>query len=351
MEETRSDDRPVLVTGATGFTGGHLARELRRRGERVRVLVRPGADARDLAARGMELVEGRLTERADVRRAAAGTRAIYHIAAAYRTARQPDSYYRDVNVGGTEHVLEAARIEGVGRVVHCSTVGVHGSVDGDAADESAPFRPGDIYQQTKLEGELRAREAAERGLPVAIARPGAIYGPGDTRLLKLFRTVQNGTFRMFGPGRVRYHLVYVSDLVDGLILCGTRPEAVGGTFILAGPRSTPLNELVALVAAAVGVRPPRGRLPLWPLLGAAAACEALCRPLRIEPPLHRRRAEFFVKNRAFTVEHARRTLGYDPRVAPEEGLARTAAWYAEQGLLRPLESAPGAAVAGEGRAM
>jgi nucleoside-diphosphate-sugar epimerase len=139
---------------------------------------------------------------------------------------------------------------------------------------------------------------------------------------------------MFGDGEVAYHLTYVSDLVEGVLLCGEHLAAVGEVFILAGPRYTSINELVRLVAAALDRAPPRGHLPLAPLLAAARLCEAICRPLGIDPPLHRRRCDFFHKSRGFTSEKARRLLGYSPAVDLAEGLRRTAAWYFEQGYLR-----------------
>lgn len=325
----------VLVTGATGFTGGHLARALRRRGHPVRALVRPGAAVDALQASGVELVEGDLREQADVVRAAAGVERIYHIAALFRTAGHPDSLYYEVNVRGTEHVLEAAYRQGVARMIHCSTIGVHGDIKEIPCTEDSAFNPGDIYQETKLKGELKAREAFDLGLPGVIFRPAGIYGPGDVRFLKLFKAVRNRSFRMFGSGNTLWHPVYVADLVDGIILCGEHPAALGRTFILAARQYVTLNELVAEIADAVGVPPPRGRLPYWPLLAGAIACEQLCRPFGIDPPLHRRRVAFFVKNRAFSIDRAKRELGYSPKVDLEEGLRRTAAWYLERGYLRP----------------
>jgi nucleoside-diphosphate-sugar epimerase len=328
-----AEERLALVTGATGFTGGHLARALQARGYRVRALVRPATDASGLVDAGIEVVDGDITDSSAVMRAAAGVDTVYHIAALFRTAGHPDEYYRAVNVGGTHNVLDAAARHGVRRVVHCSTVGVHGAIRDVPSHESSPFNPGDIYQETKLEGELAAQEAFRGGLEGVVVRPGAIYGPGDLRFLKLFRTIQSGRFRMFGSGEVTYHLVYIDDLVRGFILCGERPEAVGETYILAGEAYITLNEFVRLIAHAIGVDPPRGRLPLRPLMAAAVLCERICRPLRIEPPLHRRRVEFFVKPRAFTIAKARRELGYTPRITPEEGLRRTAEWYFAQGRL------------------
>jgi len=323
----------LLVTGATGFTGGKLARHLSSQGHRVRTLARPSPRADALQEAGIEVVEGNIADKADVDKAVDGVEQVYHIAACYRTAGHPDDYYRQVNVGGTEHVLAAARRAGCERLVHCSTVGVHGSVPVTPADENAPFSPGDIYQVTKLEGEKKARAAQEDGQPVAIFRPAPIYGPGDLRLLKLFRTVKNGTFRMFGAGTVNYHLVYIDDLVRGIELCGTQAAALGGCFILCGPRYTPLNELVRRVAEAVGVDPPRGRLPLKPLMAAAVVCENMCRPFGIDPPLHKRRAEFFIKNRAFTCAKAQREIGCEPQGEREDVAKRTAQWYKEAGHL------------------
>jgi dihydroflavonol-4-reductase len=323
----------VLVTGATGFAGGHLARVLLTRGYRVRALVRPATDASQLVNAGIEVALGDITDASAVARAVAGVDVVYHIAAVYRTAGHPDAYYRAVNAGGTRHVLDAAAQHRVSRVVHCSTVGVHGAIRDVPSHEGSPFNPGDIYQETKLEGELAAQEAFREGLPGVVVRPGAIYGPGDLRFLKLFRAVRSGRFRMFGSGEVTYHLAYIDDLVAGFILCGEKQAAVGETYIIGGDEYLSLNEFVRLIAEAVGVDAPRGHLPLWPLMAAAVLCEGVCRPFGIDPPLHRRRVEFFVKPRAFTIEKARRELGFVPRVRAAEGLRRTAAWYIKHGHL------------------
>ena len=164
-----------------------------------------------------------------------------------------------------------------------------------------------------------------------MARPIGIYGPGDTRFLKLFRLASGRV--MIGAGKAFYHLTFIEDLVEGFRLCGTVPEAAGRTYLLAGPRYTTLRELVALIAAELGTRPPQLRIPVWPVWMAGALCELVCVPLRVEPPLYRRRVEFFTKSRAFDASRARRELGFAPQVDLEEGLHRTAVWYREQGLL------------------
>ena len=324
----------VLVTGATGFTGGALVRRLASHNAPVRALVRDQARAAPLADVGVEVVQGDLCDPASLREAMRGVGVVYHIAALYRQQGVEPGLFREVNAAAVQHLLDAAIEAGVSRFVHCSTVGVHGHIEQPPAAEDAPFAPGDLYQESKLEGErIAARYMAEGRLPVTIFRPAGIYGPGDLRFLKLFRGIKRGRFPMIGDGQVFYHLVYIDDLVDGIIRCGTVDEAIGETFILAGPEYMTLNELVATVAEGVGGRPPWLRIPLAPVYAAAALCEAVCRPLGLEPPLHRRRVDFFTKSRAFDIAKARRELGYAPRVSVREGVARTGAWYAEQGLL------------------
>ena len=326
--------RRVLVTGATGFTGGHLARALASDGQQVTALVRDPARARDLQQAGITLAAGDLRDRATVERAAAGADVVYHIAAIYRQAGLKADEYRRVNAEAVGTVIEAAAAGGASRVVHCSTVGVHGDVEHPPADEDAPLKPGDVYQETKLEGERVAREAAARArIGVVIARPTGIYGPGDRRLLKLFRGVARRRFLVLGSGRIYYHLTYIDDLVRGFRLCGEVPGAAGRTYILAGPEVTTLNELIERIAAAAGVPPPRLRLPVWPFWVAGAACEALCAPLGVEPPIYRRRVDFFTKSRAFDIARARRELGYAPQVSLRDGIERTLRWYRHEGWI------------------
>jgi len=331
----------VLVTGATGFTGGRLTRWLAARGDRVRVLVRPrrsdpGRSVTHLGAdpAQIEVVSGDLTDTAAVRRAAAGVEVVYHIAAIYRQAGLGEEQYRAVNADAVRTVIEAAQAGGAKRVVHCSTVGVHGDVEHPPANEDAPLRPGDIYQQTKLEGEATARAAArDTGMEVVIARPTGIYGPGDRRLLKLFRGVARRRFIILGAGEIFYHLTYIDDLLAGLHLCATVPAAAGRTYILAGDEVTTLNRLTELIAAEARVPAPRIHLPVWPIWTAGALCEAICRPFRIEPPIYRRRVDFFTKSRAFDISRARTELGYAPAVGLREGIHRTLEWYRREGWL------------------
>jgi len=324
----------VLVTGATGFTGGYLARLLAGRGQQVRALVRDVTRAEPLAVGGVELIAGDLRVPDSLAAALTDVAVVYNIAALYREAGLPDDTYFDVNARAVARLIAAAAAAGVRRVVHCSTVGVHGDVGQGVAGEDAPFAPGDVYQRSKVEGERLAREAErQHRIEVVIARPTGIYGPGDRRLLKLFRGVARRRFVYLGDGRISYHLTYVEDVAEGLRLCGEVPQAAGRTYIIGGPDTPTLTEIVQEIAAAEHVPPPTWHVPVWPVWIAGAVCEAICRPFGVEPPLYRRRVDFFTKSRAFDISRARRELGFAPAVGLKEGIRGSVAWYREHGWL------------------
>ena len=322
----------ALVTGAGGFTGGYLVRALQERGVHVRALLHRSGKAQLRDEAGLEVIEGDLTRRLDVERAVSGCDFVFHLAAVHRDGKCADAVYRSVNVDGTHHVVEAAARAGVRRFVHCSTAALHDSAV-VPADESVALVTEDVYESSKLGAEEWVWEQLARGLAGTIVRPIGIYGPGEMRFLKLFRSVKNGTFRMIGSGDTVQHLTFVDDVVEGMLLAAGSPVAVGKTYILAGPRYTDLNELVRATARVLGVTLPKGTIPVWPVMAAARMVESVCRPLGLHPPLYPRRVAFFTRNRAYSCEKARSELGYEPHVDIEEGLGRMAAWYREIGAL------------------
>jgi nucleoside-diphosphate-sugar epimerase len=324
----------IFITGATGFTGKRLALNLAEEGHRVRALVRPTSNVADLQAAGIEIVIGDIACRDAVFRAVEGAERIYHVAALYRQTNVSSQAFLDVHVKGTENICEAALCFGVKKVVHTSTIGVHGHVENPPGDEDSPLNPGDLYQQTKLEGELLAlRYAEEKKLPLTVVRPAGIYGPGETRMLKLFRAVKRRRFVMIGNGEVFCHFVYIDDLIQGFKLAADSPDAVGRSYIIAGDEYVTLNQFVALIAEAFGVPAPRLRIPYAPIYMAGAICETFCKPFGIEPPLHRRRVAFFDKVRAFRNDRAKQELGYRPQIDFRTGVRLTAEWYLKQNLL------------------
>lgn len=324
-----------LVTGGTGFTGSHLVERLLERGDDVVALDHePGLFAEQLEEAGADLVLGSVTNQEVLDAATEGVDVVYHLAAAFRDLNAPKSVYWDVNVEGTRNVLEAAQKHDVAKVVYCSTQGVHGHVDDPPGDEESPIEPEDYYQYTKYEGEVVCHEFMDRGMDISIVRPTAIYGPGDPgRWLMLFKMAQTGRFLMFGDGETTYHPVYINNLVDLFLLAAEKPEARGQTYLGGDERYYTLNEIVRMVAGAIDVDVNVIHLPFWPLWIASAAVEFACKPFPIEPPLFRRRADWYRQVRAFSIEKAKRELGYEPRVSLSEGLRVTAEWYQENGYL------------------
>ena len=161
----------------------------------------------------------------------------------------------------------------------------------------------------------------------------AIYGPGDpARFLHLFRRVKSGRFLMFGTGATLYHPLYIDNLVDAFLLAGATP-GTGEIYLIGDAHYYSLNDLVTAVGRSMGQDVHIVHLPFGPLWAASVACETLCKPLHIEPPLFRRRADWFRQNRAFSIDKARKGLGYKPSVSLSTGLATTAAWYRDHGYL------------------
>ncbi|NNF27489.1 MAG: NAD(P)-dependent oxidoreductase [Gemmatimonadetes bacterium] len=325
----------TLVTGGTGFTGSHLVRRLLEEGHEVVVLDnQPGLFAEELQSLGAEVVIGSITDQELLDRLTEGCDYVQHLAAAFRKINVPKKVYWDVNVEGTRKVLESAKKHGVKRVVYCSTQGVHGHVEHPPGDEDSPIEPEDYYQYTKWEGERVCHEYMAEGMEISIVRPTAIYGPGDPgRFLLLFKMSKDGRFLMFGDGKTTYHPVYIDNLVDLFILAAEHPAAVGRTYLGADAHYYTLNDLVKAVGRAMGIDVKIWHLPFRPLWLAAVVVEAVCWPLRISPPLFRRRVDWFRQVRAFKIDRAREELGYEAKVGIDEGLSETYKWYIEEGYL------------------
>ena len=322
----------TLVTGGTGFTGSHLVQRLLDRGDSVRVLdSAPGLFFDDLKERGAEITLGSVTDQAVVDRVMSGVTQVFHVAAVFRQINLPDRVYHEVNAVGTRVVGEVALRHGVTSFVYCSTQGVHGDIKSPPGNEESPIRPEDYYQKTKYEGEQEISALVARGLPATTLRPMAIYGPGDpARFLHLFRRVKGGRFLMFGNGTTLYHPLYIDNLVDAFELAASRP-GTGEVYLIGDAQYYSLNNLVTAVGTSMGREVRITHLPFQPLWLGAIACEAVCKPLGIEPPLFRRRADWFRQTRAFSIDKARQDLGYDPKIDLATGLARTAEWYRENG--------------------
>lgn len=326
----------VLITGATGYTGQFLTRKLLALGCRVRAIARSSSDLSPFEDLSIDWFRGDVFNRDTVAAATQGVEYVFHVAAAYREAKIGEDTYEKVHVQSTRLLAEALQgSQTLKRFVHVSTVGVHGHIDEPPADENYRFNPGDVYQRTKAQAEIWIREfSARNDLPLTVVRPAAIYGPGDRRLLKLFKMAKRPLFPVFGSGQGLYHLIHVEDLTDIFITAALHPKALGEIVIAGNAEPSRLQDIVSIIANELGNSGIRFiRFPAWPLFIAASLCEAICRPLSIEPPLYRRRVAFFTKDRAFNTRKLREILEYRYSVEVEEGLRSTARWYRQQGWL------------------
>jgi nucleoside-diphosphate-sugar epimerase len=321
----------IFVTGATGFIGAHFVEHALAAGHQVIGLYRSErAETRAIVAlltrRGARLLRGDILHPDAFQAELDGVDCVCHFAGAFREADADERYFERTNVEGAVTVLRAAAAYGVRRFVYCSTAGIYGQRVSGVVDESAPIRPWNSYERSKLAAEAAVRKAAQAaGMEYVILRPSAVYGPRDERLRKLFRAVAKGRFPLFGRGEGRRHMIYVTDLVDAFLRACEAPSARNQEFIVAGPRAATLREILDTAAHAAQRRAFGPRLPLKPMLALAGFVEDACARLNWRPPIYRRRMDFYLNDAAFDSSRAQRLLGWRPRVDLQEGIAATIA--------------------------
>ena len=326
----------VLVTGATGFTGAVVTRKLHDAGVKINAIARQSSNLEPLSDLEINWFRGDVADKELIRQATKDVDYIFHIAAAFRDAKSREADYHRIHVESSQNlVAQAMRLADFKRYVHISTIGVHGHIEDPGADENYRFSPGDLYQETKLVAEKWLQKfTAENDFPFTVIRPAAIYGPGDRRLLKLFKMAKQPVFPLLGKGKCYYHLIHVDDLSNAIILAATEPKALGETFIIGNPEPIPIAEIVQTVAKTLGRKTRAMRLPIAPFFLAADLCEAICRPFNIEPPIYRRRVAFYTKDRMFNTDKMREVLGYHTQHSNKDGIVQTTRWYLDSGWLK-----------------
>lgn len=326
----------ILITGGTGFIGKHLINFLIKENQNIRVLLRNKAQIDRFKGLPLEFFYGDLREPSSLKGIMKGVDIVFHLASVINAEREVKDIYWDVNVSGTRNLLNAA-VKGKGelkRFVFCSTVGVMGPLESLPANEETTCNPINLYEKSKEEAERIVKEFHEKeGLPVVIIRPSWVYGPGDTRTLKLFQAINKKRFIIIGDGKTLIHPVYVEDLVTALFVSAFKKEAVGKTYIIAGERALPLHTLVNIIGENLNVPIPEFRLPIFIAKTVSIAFEIIYKPFLKRPPLLRRRLDFFIKDQSFDITKAKNEIGYQPQFNIREGIKKTIQWYRDNSYL------------------
>jgi len=328
----------IFITGGSGFIGSRLARLAVERGHAVTVVTavnnateRARCDA--LAQAGIAVQVAPLEDSFAVARSLIAHEVVIHLAAAQHEAQAGESHFHQVNVEGTRRLLGLAARAGVRRFVHGSTIGVYGAASsGRILNEESKLAPDNPYGRTKAVAETVVR-GFEGPMETCIVRISETYGPGDMRLLKLFRGVHSGHYLTLGRGTNEHQLIYVDDLVQALLAACDAPKASGETLVLAGSERVTTNAMVSAIGAAVGSRRHVFHAPMWPFVAAAYVFEATLSPLGLKPPLHRRRLDFFRKSFRFSTAKAEQLLGFRAETPFLAGARGTAEWYRANGYL------------------
>ncbi len=326
----------VLLTGATGFVGSHVAEALVARGDTVRTLARNGSDTAFIESLGVVVVRGDLTDAEAIKRAVEGCDVVVHCAAKVGDWGHVDEY-RKVNVEGLRSLLDAVLGKPLHRFVHVSTLGVYAARHHYATDETEPLPNDHIdgYTQSKVEAErLALQYHRKQGVPVTILRPGFVYGPRDRMVLpRLVDRLKERSVIYIARGRYALNTVYVGNVVDAVLLAIDAPAeaCVGEVFNITDGEFVSKRKFFETVADGLGLKRPRGfpPVPIWLARVMANWREGVFRRKnKPHPPrITQAQLKFAGLNLDFSIAKARTKLGYTPRVLFDEGMKKALEWY------------------------
>lgn len=328
----------ILVTGASGFLGGHMCDALRNRYDIVG-MVRQNSDTSLLERMGIELRRGDLSDPATLDDAVRDVDAVVHLAAYYTLTGAREMYQR-INVDGTRHLLSSMLKNGVDRIIYCSTTEAVGPTGREPIDEDHP--PGPVYEygRTKLMGEQIVREHALKGIKHTIVRPSGIYGPRNLEDISYWFITSFGDSPMgrfvVGDGRRLLQFVHVEDVVQGFQRALERPgTAIGRTYHITDNRAYSYDEIYAILADIFDRHPPRVHIPVPLVKALVAPVEGWNRLRGKDTFLYKTRTmNTFKEDRCYSIARAQSELDYCPRWALPQGLEATVQWYRENGYLR-----------------
>lgn len=327
--------KKALVAGANGFIGSHIVDNLLKRNYQVWALVR---NSNSLLNKKINLIQVDVTDLNSLKKIEKilpKIDEVYNSIGLLGNHQVEDKIYWKVNYQATKNLLEiCSGYKNIGRFFHISSAGVVGPIKtGIIADERYIGKSSNIYEETKLAGEKVVLEYCNKqNIPFTIIRPEFVYGPRDKHVLRLIRAIAKGYFFIIGKGNNCLHPTYIDDLISVFEKCIDNPKTVGRIYIIAGPRSLTVNELINAIAEVLEARKPI-HLPRWPVKIATIFLEALAKSFRFQPPLTKSAFNFFTQNRVFSTLKASVDFGYQPRFSFREGLIKTVDWYKKNNYL------------------
>lgn len=325
-----------LITGATGFIGPYLIRRLTAMGHTCRCLIRSGSNTESLNGFDVEFVTGDITDEKTLGNIAEGMDCLVHMATLGHMSNftVSEAQFDTVNVRGTVNVMKAALEAGVKKIVHCSTVAAMGICPDIPATEESACYPHHPYGRSKLRAEKEVlRMVKEDSLPAVIIRFSMVYGPGDRRdMLKLVRMAKKGLFPGVGKRPKLTPLIHAGDAVGGIMAAAEKGK-IGEVYLITNPRSEPFDHIRKIIQEALGVHRMNLYIPEWAALAAASVVEKTFSLMGKTPPVSRKNIESTLADRVFSIEKAKRELGFNPGIDPYDGIKETVAWYREKGWL------------------
>ena len=324
-----------FLTGGTGFVGSHIAERLRSSGHAVRCLARPNSDTAFLRSLGCEIVAGDLTDKETLAKAVDGADYVVHSAAKVGDWG-PVEEYRQVNVEGLRHLLDACKGKPLKWFVHVSSLGVYEARHHYGTDEREPLPESHIdgYTQSKVETEkLALTYFHQHGVPVTVVRPGFIYGPRDRSVLpRLIERLKKGSIIYIARGKYALNTTYVGNLVDAILLAADHPAAPGEVFNVTDGEFVSKRRFFESIADGMGIPRPKRNIPLFLARFLARWRERVFRRKnKPHPPLITQVAlKFAGLNLDFSIAKARTQLGYTPATTFNDGMAKTVAWFKDQ---------------------
>ena len=322
-----------VITGAMGPSGSHIAEQLVSRGERVRALVRPTSDVKFLNELGVDLAVGDLSDGASLRRAVEGADVVYHCAA--RVGEWgPWKRYQEETIDATARLLDACEAAAVGRVLHVSSIIVYGHPKDRSRvyTEDEPLGQNlwlwDYYCRAKIKAEELCRQYPR---PLTIVRPSWIYGPRDrTTLPRVLKALAARRVVLVSGGHNLLNIVYAGDVADGAIRAANHPDAVGRAYNLSSQGEVSQRYFLEVACNVLGIPPVKGRVPYWFAFAGGFVSELVGRIIRIRRPPHLTRyaVALIGRSTSYSIERARKELGWQPQVPFANGFKRTLEWYA-----------------------